>query len=181
MSISTRKGDGGETDLMFGRRVAKTHPRVVAGGAVDELNAALGLARAGCGEDCQIGSLVAAVQGDLVALMGELATLPKDLPKYSEKGYPRFGDEREGTLDAWVEQVEAEGLTFKGWAMPGAGGDLTAAHLDLARTVCRRAEREVLALCQDEFDPAVMRYLNRLSDALWLAARKREQEIGQSG
>jgi len=173
MSISTRRGDGGQTDLMFGRRVSKTHPRVVATGALDELNATLGLARVGCPDGCEIGALISAVQEDLVALMGELATLPEDLQKYADKGYARFGDDRGEKLDRWVDHIEADTPRSSGWSTPGASGDLTAAHLDLARTVCRRAEREILAI-DEEPDPAALRYLNRLSDALWLAARKRE-------
>ncbi len=178
MSISTRRGDGGKTELMFGRPVSKSHPRVLAGGAVDELNAALGLARAGCRGGCEIGDLVAAVQGDLVLLMGELATLPEDLEKYAAKGFERFGGARIDKLDAWVDAVEGGGVRFEGWAMPGAAGDLVAAHLDFARTVCRRAERSVVEL-DDGIDPEIQRYLNRLSDALWLAARRSEGGAGE--
>lgn len=175
MSISTRRGDEGATDLMFGRRVPKTHPRVVAGGSVDELNAALGMARVGCDQGDALAEFIAAVQSDLVALMGELATLPEDVPRYIEKGYGRFGDGRLEKLDAKVAEIEAQGLTFKGWAMPGAGGSAVAANLDLARTVCRRAERDVVTL-GDEVPSEVLQYLNRLSDALWLCARLLEQQ-----
>lgn len=169
MSISTRRGDAGETDLMFGRRVKKDHPRVVATGAIDELNAALGLARAGVDAEDELGGFIAAVQDDLIILMGEIATLPADLERYVEKGFQRFGTERLEKLDQRVAEIEEQGLTFEGWAMPGAGGDMVAAHLDLARTVCRRAERDTIGMGED-----MARYLNRLSDALWLSARRRE-------
>ena len=169
MSISTRRGDGGETDLMFGRRVEKTHPRVIASGAVDELNAALGMARAIGGD--ALAEFIAAVQADLVALMGELATLPEDMPKYVEKGYERFGGGRLEKLDAKVAEIEAAGLTFEGWAMPGAEGCPAAAALDFARTVCRRAERDVVRL-GEEAPAEIVQYLNRLSDCFWLCARE---------
>ena len=177
-SISTRRGDGGETDLMFGRRVGKDHPRVAACGAVDELNAALGLARVSAGGE--LGAFIAEVQADLIVLMGELATLPEDLGRYVEKGFERFGDGRLAKLDALVERVEAAGLTFEGWALPGAAGDSCAAQLDLARTVCRRAERSIAPL-GEEVDAGISRYLNRLSDALWLSAREREGEVAREG
>ncbi len=171
MSISTRRGDDGETDLMFGRRVRKDHPRVVATGAVDELSSALGLARA-CG-DTELAAFIATVQEDLIVLMGELATLPEDSVVFEEKGFNRFSAERIAKLDQRVAEIEAEEITFAGWALPGAGGDMAAAHLDHARTVCRRAERDLLAV-GGQVDPEPGRYLNRLSDALWLSARKRE-------
>ena len=85
MSISTRKGDDGETDLMFGRRVAKNHPRIIVLGAVDELNAMLGIVLTHCGDQAEIKERVMAIQNDLITLMGEVGTLPEDLVRYKEK------------------------------------------------------------------------------------------------
>ena len=172
MSISTRRGDDGATELMFGRRVAKNHPRIIAGGAVDELNSALGLARAADSQN-SVSEFIAAVQEDLVVLMGDIATLPEDLPRYKAAGFEVFCVERVQKLDARVASIEEKEITFKGWVFPGASSDIFAAHLDHARTVCRRAEREVLML-QDELNGAIRIYLNRLSDVLWLLARERE-------
>jgi cob(I)alamin adenosyltransferase len=174
MSITTRRGDGGETELMFGRRVAKNHPRVIAGGAVDELNAAFGLVRAADTEH-YLREFIAAVQEDLVVLMGELATLPEDFARYEAGGFERFCADRVDKLDARGASVEEQGVTFQGWVFPGAASDPLAAHLDYARTVCRRAEREAVML-GDDISEAILVYLNRLSDVLWLAARQREQD-----
>ncbi|MGI9243225.1 MAG: cob(I)yrinic acid a,c-diamide adenosyltransferase [Verrucomicrobiales bacterium] len=170
MSISTKRGDGGETDLMFGRRVGKTDPRVVAGGAVDELNAALGLVRAsGCSQEL-VSDALPTIQADLVTLMGELATHPEDLARYLESGFNQVSVEMVERLGAEVERIERDfDLTFKGWAMPGDSGVASAAFLDMARTVCRRAEREVFRVGAENSE--IIRYLNRLSDLLWLMAR----------
>ncbi len=175
MSITTRRGDEGETELMFGRRVPKSHPRIIAGGAVDELNAVLGLVRAADSGDCLRG-LIAAVQEDLVVLMGDVATLPEDIARYQAAGFDLFCSDRVNKLDSRVELIEGQGVTFKGWVFPGASSDMLAAHLDHARTVCRRAERELVML-GDDVNEAILVYLNRLSDVLWLSARDREQGV----
>ncbi|HTQ50911.1 MAG TPA: cob(I)yrinic acid a,c-diamide adenosyltransferase [Candidatus Acidoferrales bacterium] len=166
----TKTGDRGTTALMYGRRVPKNHPRVEAYGTVDELNATLGLARATVREDFIHKNLLA-FQKDLVVLMGELAVWPEDLARYVKDGYSVVGPEMTAKLDALVRDVEAQNISFRGWATPGATP--ASAALDLARTVCRRAERRVCALQQtDELKNAeIIVYLNRLSDLLWLAAR----------
>lgn len=155
---------------MFGRRVGKSDPRVVAGGAVDELNAALGLVRAsGCSE-ALVAEALPTIQADLVVLMGELATHPSDLTRYLESGFKQVSSEMVERLGGEVERIERDfDLTFKGWAMPGDSGIASAAFLDMARTVCRRAEREVIGVGAENRE--VIRYLNRLSDLLWLMAR----------
>ncbi|HEV2434771.1 MAG TPA: cob(I)yrinic acid a,c-diamide adenosyltransferase [Verrucomicrobiae bacterium] len=170
MSIVTRTGDQGTTALMYGRRVPKNHPRVEAYGTVDELNAALGLARATAGQDFVRENLLA-IQKDLVVLMGELAVLPQDLPRYVKDGYAAVTRGMTAKLEARVREIEAQNISFKGWATPGA--TLNSAALDVARTVCRRAERRVCALQEpDELKNAeIIVYLNRLSDLLWLMAR----------
>ncbi len=175
VSIVTRTGDDGTTALMYGRRVPKNHPRVEAYGAVDELNAALGLARATANENF-ISENLLAIQKDLVGLMGELAVLPEDLPRYVRDGYPVVTPQMTAKLDACVREIEAQGVTFKGWATPGA--TLHSAALDVARTVCRRAERRVCGLRETGELPnaGIIIYLNRLSDLLWLMARRVESK-----
>jgi cob(I)alamin adenosyltransferase len=175
MSIVTRTGDDGTTALMYGRRVPKNHPRVEAYGTVDELNAALGLARATANDDC-IRDHLPTIQKDLVVLMGELAVAPEDLLRYVKDGYPVVVPGMTEKLDALVREVEARGVSFKGWATPGA--TMNSAALDMARTVCRRAERRVHALKEggELKSPEIIIYLNRLSDLLWLLARRAESK-----
>jgi cob(I)alamin adenosyltransferase len=170
VSIATKTGDNGTTGLMYNRRVMKTHPRVEAYGCVDELNAALGLARASARHDFVREHLVA-IQKDLVILMGELATLAEDLPRYRQHGYLTVTQEMTGKLDQLIQLIEAQSIPLTGWAMPG--NTPNSAALDVARTTCRRAERRVCALQEvgQLNNPEALVYLNRLSDALWLLAR----------
>lgn len=175
MSIVTKTGDHGSTALMYNRRVSKCHPRVEAYGAVDELNAALGLARASA-HNSFIREQLLSIQKDLVGLMGELATALEDLPRYLKDGYPRVTPELTARLEVAVKSIEAQAIRFEGWATPGA--TLNSASLDVARTVCRRAERRACAL-QDSSqlgNPEIVIYLNRLSDLLWLLARLAEKD-----
>jgi cob(I)alamin adenosyltransferase len=180
MSIVTKTGDLGTTALMFGRRVPKNHPRVEACGAVDELNAALGLARATATDDFVARNLPA-IQKDLVALMGELGVLRRDLPRYFRNGHSRVAPAMTATLDALVRKIESQNMAFKGWAMPGA--TLHSAALDVARTVCRRAERRVCALKESggPVNAEIIIYLNRLGDLLWLFARRVETKTDSAG
>ena len=177
MSIATKTGDDGTTALMYGRRVPKSHPRIEACGAVDELNAAIGLARVSAKHDFVRGNLLA-IQKDLVVLMGETGVATEDLPRYVKDGYPVVTPEMTAKLDALVRAVEAQKINFKGWATPGE--TMNAATLDAARTVCRRAERRVCALKESgELQNAgIMIYLNRLGDLLWLFARREEAQPG---
>jgi cob(I)alamin adenosyltransferase len=170
MSIATKTGDRGTTALMYGRRVSKTHPRVEAYGSVDELNAALGTARATAAHDFLCANLLA-IQKDLVILMGELAVDPEDLPRYLKGGFKLVAPEMTAKLDALVKEIEAQKISFDGWATPGATP--VSAALDVARTTCRRAERRVCALSESGQiqNAEVIIYLNRLSDLLWLFAR----------
>jgi len=170
MSIVTKTGDKGTTGLMYNRRVSKCHPRVEAYGSVDELNAALGLARATASHDFIKDSLLT-VQNDLVVLMGELATAAEDLPRYARDGYPMLTPTMKDKLEGWVRDIEAQKITYKGWATPGASEH--SAALDLARTTCRRAERRVCELHETNQlqNEEIIIYLNRLADLLWLFAR----------
>src|SRR4051812_44274979 len=142
MSIATRKGDDGTTGLMYNKRVAKSHPRVAAMGTVDELNAAIGMARALNGAGF-VGDNLLAIQKDLVTVMGEMATLPEDLQRYRTGGFQIVTPELAAKLDKLVAEIEGQGVSYRGWATPGATP--AAGALDLARTICRRAERAVQA------------------------------------
>ena len=171
MSIATKTGDSGDTSLMYGRRVPKTDPRVAAYGAVDELNAALGLARAASDDD-YIRSEIHAIQKELVTVMGELATAEEDRERYLKDEFQLTSAAMVDRLTAVVDELEKNKLgPLKGWSIPGE--NLSAATLVVARTVCRRGEREVAALQLRNGE--VLRYLNRLSDLCWLLARFAER------
>ena len=169
MSIVTKTGDLGMTALMYGRRVPKDHPRVEAYGAVDELNAALGVARATSVGDFVRENLLR-IQNELVVLMGELATAPEDLPRYLKDGFAQLGAEKTAKLEEVIREIEPI-VSLKDWAMPGA--TLNGAALDSARVACRRAERRVCSLkdAGELRNEEIIVYLNRLSDLLWLLAR----------
>lgn len=173
MSIITKRGDDGCTDLMFGKRSPKSAPRLEAYGTVDELNSMLGVARA-AGVSPGTEEKIDGVQARLVGLMGELATLEEDLPKYDEKGYARIRREDVAWLEELSHTMEKEcDIRFRGWARPGREATLGSAQLDLARAVCRRAERRVAVLrdagALSNIESAL--FLNRLSDLLWILAR----------
>ena len=171
MSIATKTGDDGTTALMFGRRVSKTDSRIVANGACDELNAALGLVRVSCG-DPRITDSVLEIQRELVNLMGEIAVAPEDRERYHEHGYPLITAGMVDRLSAQIDDLEQKhDISYRGWATPGATP--ASAALDMARTICRRAERAVCE-CREKGFPVsdeIIRYLNRLSDLCWLWAR----------
>lgn len=177
MSIATKTGDDGTTALMYGRRVPKIDPRVEAYGNVDELNAALGLVRASV-QDRLIADPILSIQKELVLLMGELAVAPQDHARYVNS-FDCVTAPMVDRLTGLVEDLEKNHkVSFKGWATPGA--TLGAASLDLARTVCRRAERSIVRLSSetgDAINPEITRYLNRLSDLCWLYARYLETKI----
>jgi cob(I)alamin adenosyltransferase len=173
VSIVTKTGDQGETGLMYNRRVPKSNARIEACGAVDELNAALGLARAAAANEPLKGRLLQ-IQKALVTLMGEIGVEPEDRARYEKDGFPRVNAAMTAVLESWVKEIEDQKVSFKGWAMPGATS--VSAALDFARTVCRRAERRVCAVKEkDQLENReVIVYLNRLSDLLWLFARQEE-------
>jgi len=175
MSIVTKTGDLGTTGLMYNRRVSKCHPRVEAYGCVDELNAALGLARA-TAQHPFLRDRLGPIQRDLVILMGELATAPEDLPRYVTDGFQLVEPALTAKLDALVKEVEGHKLSFHGWAMPG--DTLDSSSLEVARTVCRRAERRICALQEagQLKNPEIIVFLNRLADLLWLLARWAETQ-----
>lgn len=166
MKIYTKTGDTGETGLFGGPRVKKSDPRVEAYGEADELNAAVGAARA-LVEDPEIDTQLAKIQEELFCVGAELATphgakARSAIPPVD----PAWAARLEAAMDAWDEELPA----LSNFVLPG--GTRTAAALHLARTVCRRAERRAVALAGEvEVDAAVLVYLNRLSDFLFVAAR----------
>lgn len=174
MSIITGRGDRGETDLLFGKKMAKTSLRAEALGCVDELNAALGLARA-VSRDSTLVEYLDAIQTRLFGLMGELAFEAEDADQYAEKGYARIAGSDVEWLEGVARAIEAEGVKFTGWAVPGGEGSMERAALDVARTAARRAERVVWRLDESGVAVAVpvRLFLNRLSDFLWILARRR--------
>ncbi len=171
MSIITRTGDDGTTALMYNRRVPKTDPRVEAYGTVDEFNAALGLARS-LSKNKSVRKNIAVIQEDLVFLMGELATAVQDYARYRKTARGLVDPAMTQRVDALAVALEKKSGGFRGWATPG--DHPASAALDVARTVCRRAERQVCALREAKKlpNPEIIRYLNRLSDWLWLLARQ---------
>lgn len=177
MSIVTKTGDKGETALMYGRRVSKSNPRVDAYGCVDELNAALGLARA-FSETPFISEQILSVQKDLIVVMGELATAREDIDRYVKDEFKLTGAEMIDRIGGVIVDLEKDKSLYpKDWVIPG--GTVVSAALDLARTTCRRAERRVAVFIANEkdFNPEILRYLNRLSDLCWVLARYGERSL----
>jgi cob(I)alamin adenosyltransferase len=170
MSIVTKTGDDGETSLMYGRRFPKNNPRSDAYGAVDELTCALGLARASC-EDKFVSEQIFTVQKDLINVMGELSTLPEDRQRYAKDGFQIVDVKMVDRIGKVIVDLEKDKSLYpKDWVIPGA--TTVSAALDLARTICRRAERHAAAL--NDPNPEILRYLNRLSDFCWILARAAE-------
>ena len=171
MSISTKRGDDGSTSLLFGKRVSKTHPRVMTYGGVDELSSALGLCRAHC-QHSETKSQLLEIQKQLIQMMAELATDDADQPRYHEKhGEQAIQTEAVKALGALVIEKE-KGIRFEGWTY--AGDSIADACFDQARTTCRRAERGLVALKETgaTVRPELIQYLNRLADLLWLWAKE---------
>ena len=175
MSIVTKTGDKGETSLMYGHRVSKSDARVDAYGCVDELTAALGLARS-IATDKFISDEILAAQKDLIVVMGELATAPSDRERYAKDGFHLTTAEMVDRITSVVFDLEKDKSLYpKDWVVPG--GTPVSAALDFARTTCRRAERHITAFSAGEegFNPEILRYLNRLSDLCWVLARYAEK------
>lgn len=175
MRIYTRGGDDGETSLFGGGRVPKAHARVEALGDVDELNATLGLALSGI-SDSEVRERLESIQHDLFAVGAELAT-PPAAPGRARPETPGLREGRTEELERWIDEMEAELPPLTVFVLPG--GVPAAASLHLARTVCRRAERSVVRLASaDSVDGAVLPYLNRLSDLLFVLARAANHRAG---
>jgi cob(I)alamin adenosyltransferase len=171
--VYTRRGDRGETDLVGGARVPKDHARIDAYGTVDELNAALGVVRAfNAGERGhdrvrrELDAVLRKLQSELFDLGAELATPPASFVQ----GMFRVGDAEVTALETVMDRCQQDLQPLQSFILPGGGR--TSALLHVARTVCRRAERDVLRLMRvDEVGPGPLRYLNRLSDLLFVLSR----------
>ena len=180
MSIVTKTGDKGETSLMYGRRLSKADARVEAYGCVDELSAALGLARS-IATDKFLSDQILAAQKDLIVVMGELATAPPDHERYTRDGFHLTTTELVDRITSVVFDLEKDKSLYpKDWVVPG--GTQVSAALDFARTTCRRAERQITAFSSEDkdFNPEILRYLNRLSDLCWILARYAEKRARPS-
>ncbi len=173
MKIYTKTGDDGETGLFGGTRVAKDHARVEAYGAVDELNAIIGLCRAG-GLSEDVDALAKTIQSQLFDVGGELATVPEKMDKVT---IPRIDEADVAALEGAIDRAETELEPLKSFVLPG--GTKPASLLHHARTVCRRAERRVVTMHGEaEVRSEVLRYLNRLSDLLFTWARLENRRAG---
>jgi cob(I)alamin adenosyltransferase len=174
MKIYTRTGDEGQTGLFGGGRVSKTHPRVEAYGDVDELNATIGLARA-IELMPRVDEVLVPLQRDLFAIGALLATPDRDkMKKQLEKA--SIDERRIGELERAIDDGDGELDPLRSFILPG--GTPKSAALHVARTVCRRAERRVIALADESIPQIVVIYLNRLSDLLFTLARVANRRAG---
>jgi len=172
MSIATKRGDGGQTGLAGGIRVSKSDLRVESYGSVDELNSVLGFARSIC-QNKEIAGWTEEIQRTLFRVGSALATPPE-----SRKQPPVISAEDVDKLTDLVHQIEATEGILADWSLPGAHTE--SAAYEVARTVCRRAERSAVRFVENGgvVDPAVLAYLNRLSDLIWLFGRLIELNAG---
>ena len=175
MSISTMRGDTGETSLAGGVRVSKASARVDTYGTIDELNSNLGFARSIC-EDAEIAAFTRGIQQDLFRIASSLAT-PPESPKPQISIDPSLVER----LTAEVHRIESIDGILADWSIPGE--HRVAAAFDVARTICRRAERALVRLLETGIvvEPVILAYVNRLSDLVWLFGRKIEHDAGVSG
>lgn len=173
MKIYTKTGDKGDTGLFGGARVSKASQRVAAYGDVDELNSVLGLVLSEP-FDSDLSALLTEVQSRLFDVGAELATDPNSKVAL---GIPLVSEAEVARLEQAIDKAESELLPLKTFVLPG--GSRAAGYLHLARTVCRRAERAMVALNEAEpVRPEALRYLNRLSDALFVFARLANHRAG---
>ena len=177
MKIYTRKGDAGGTGLLGGERVPKHDVRVEAYGAVDELNAALGVAIAAGVHEMPEADRLRTVQDDLLTLGARLAAAEPE--KARRRGtIPEFPGDRIGELEAWIDELEEALPALDAFVLPG--GAPAGAQLHVARTICRRAERRISQLlpAQPDLAEVILPYMNRLSDLLFVLARATNRAAG---
>src|SRR5262245_20878094 len=171
--LYTRKGDDGTTGLGGGQRVAKDSPRVEAYGTVDELNSAIGVALAS-GLAPRLMAVLPAIQNELFHLGSDLCFVEADKQVYS---VPKVEARHVDALERLIDELNETVGPLENFVLPG--GAIGAAHLHVARTICRRAERDVIALGRTEpIGAHAITYLNRLSDALFVMARYENHERG---
>ena len=173
MKIYTRTGDDGETSLFDGTRVSKSDPRVAAYGDVDELSAVLGIARAQL-RDRDVVNMLDAIQRDLLALGARLADPRAQITERVTK--VELGDADVQRLEAWIDQFTDDLPPLRSFIV--TGGSEAGASLHLARAIARRAERRVVALGPETVEAPLLRYLNRLSDLLFVLARVANHRAG---
>jgi len=173
VKIYTKTGDQGETGLFDGTRVAKSDPRVSAYGDVDELNAWLGLVRTNSSDE-QLASMLEQIQRDLFALGARLADPRNRIAARVTKAAVTSDDV--ARLEGWIDLLESELPPLRRFIL--AGGSPSGATLHVARTVCRRAERAMVGLGADAFEPEQLIYVNRLSDLLFVMARAANRRSG---
>jgi cob(I)alamin adenosyltransferase len=171
-SIATKTGDKGNTALIGGQRVSKASLRVEAYGTIDELGASLGFARSICNDE-QVNELVKSIQRELFKVAGSVAN-----PEFDKAPSPYVTEEMIERLTDEVHRIEQIEGILSDWSLPGEYAP--SAAFDIARTVCRRAERCVVRLSEtgEKVDPQVVIYLNRLSDLIWLIGRYLELKAG---
>jgi cob(I)alamin adenosyltransferase len=177
VKIYTRTGDTGDTGLFDGTRVSKADPRVGSYGEVDELNAWLGLVRTEAASgtpDAQMVDMLEQIQRDLFGLGARLADPAKKIAGRVTKA--AVTDEDISRLEAWIDLLEGELPPLRRFIL--AGGSRTGAALHVARTICRRAERSIVSLGADAVEPALVIYMNRLSDLLFVMARAANRRAG---
>ena len=173
MKIYTKTGDAGETSLFGSTRVSKADARVDAYGEVDELNAALGAARA-AGLDDELGSALETIQKELFAVGARLADPERRIADRVTKAAVQESDV--ARLEQTIDRLEGELEPLRRFILPG--GALAGALLHVSRTICRRAERRVVSLGPGAVEPIVIVYLNRLSDLLFVMARAANRRAG---
>jgi cob(I)alamin adenosyltransferase len=174
VKIYTRTGDDGDTGLFDGTRVSKNHPRVSAYGDVDELNAWLGFVRAAIDHDNGVASMLDQIQRDLFGLGARLADPARRIAERVTKAAVNSQDIVR--LEQWIDLLESELPPLRRFIL--AGGSTAGAALHVARTVCRRAERAIVALGSEAVEPELLVYVNRLSDLLFVMARAVNHRAG---
>lgn len=173
MKVYTRTGDDGGTALFGGARVSKAAARVEAYGEIDELNSAIGVARA-TGLSARVDAQLELVQNELFDVGAELATVPEKLEKLT---LPKITPEAVLRLERFIDELDTDLEPLKNFILPG--GSRGAAQLHLARTVARRAERRIVSLAASEpVRGEIVKYVNRLSDALFTMAREENRVAG---
>lgn len=175
VKIYTRQGDTGETGLLYGGRVSKADVRCEAYGTTDEANSALGLARA-LSQDAKVKEVLMQVQRELFTVGAELATDPAQYENL-QRHFPVVTPAMVQRMERTIDELDAEVQLPRSFVIPGASA--ASAALDLARTILRRAERHAVALKEADLlvNPEVLRYLNRLSDLVFMLARYEDRAL----